>query len=251
MSDEETGPDYDGVPPKDENEVLVFQYNDQLGDFEELELEEDVPLYELLDPDFILLFVDPEHYRVWLWHGSNTSTRMKFVSAKIAPSIRDRFGIGYKITTVDEGEETLAFKILVGEEEKVEYEQIQEGPSYEGKEEDLELLQELSREKIILLLEKVDIPKGFERKMVIVKNKIYGYREFEKDYMGTLILERELFPLKEEVPDGTYLAEGYTPRILFSFNNVILIELLQKVNQEAKMIQEEVEESDISQEEKA
>ncbi|MEJ2251316.1 MAG: hypothetical protein P8Y97_16905 [Candidatus Lokiarchaeota archaeon] len=228
MANEENSKDNDGVPIIEDESIIVFQYNDQLGEFEELELEDDVPLYELLDPEFILLFIDDAHFRVYLWHGSNVTTRMKFVAAKLTPSIRDKFGIGYKITTVDEGDETLAFKILVGLEEKVDYEQIQEGPSYEGKEADMELLQELTREKIILILEKIKIPEGFERKLVIVKNKIYAYREFEKDYMGTLITERQLFPLKEEISDGTYLAEGYIVRMLFSFNNVILIELLQK-----------------------
>ena len=92
------------IPELEEEKLIVFQFNDQLGEFEELEIEEDVPLYELLDPDFVLLFVDHEYFRIWLWHGSNTTTRMKFIAAKIAPNIRDRFGIGYKITAVDNNE---------------------------------------------------------------------------------------------------------------------------------------------------
>ena len=39
---------------------------------------------------------------------------------------------------------------------------------------------------------------------------------------------RRLFPLKEEIDDGPYLAEDYIPRMLFSYNNVVLTELLQK-----------------------
>ena len=61
-----------------------------------------------------------------------------------------------------------------------------------------------------------------------MKNKLYGYKETNKNYMDSVIKERELFPLKEKVPDGTYLAEKYVPRMLFSFNNVILTEFLQK-----------------------
>lgn len=221
------------VPELEEEKLRIFQFNDQLAEYEELDVEEDIPLYELLDPDVILLFVDPKNYRVWIWHGSNTTTRMKFIAAKIAPKIRDRYGIAYKITAVDEGQETKAFKITSGIEKEIDYDEAQTGPAYEGTAEDDELIRELSREKIVLLLEKADqvqtIPEGYERKMVIVKNKIYGYREYDRDYMGSVIKERKLFPLKEQVPDGPYLAENYIPRILFSFNNVVITELLQKI----------------------
>jgi len=220
----------DGIPPVKKEEVRVFQYNDSINDYEELELEEGVALHELLDSEFILLFLDPEHYRVWIWQGAETTTRMKFISAKVAPKIRDQFGIAYKITSVDEDDETKAFKIMVGLEEEEDYEAEEMGPAYEGTREDLELLQELTLERIVLLLEKAGIPEGYERDMVIVKNKIYAYREYEKDYLGSTIVEKKLFPLKEEVPDGPYLAENYIPRMLFSFNNVVLTELLQKID---------------------
>ena len=219
------------IPELKEEPVVVYMFNDEAGEFEELEIEEDeedFELYELLDSDNIFLFVDPEHYRVWIWQGNNTTVRMKFISAKLAPTIRDQHGIAYKITTVDEDNETMAFKIMAGLEEEIDYEEEQTGPAYEGTEKDLELLESMSREKILLILEKAEVPEGFERKMIIVKNTIYGYKEYERNYMDSVIKERELFPLKEEVPDGPYLAEGYVPRMLFSFNNVVLTELLKK-----------------------
>jgi hypothetical protein len=218
------------IPKLEEEKLRVFQFNDKKGEFEELIIDEKLPLYDLLDSDFVLLFMDPVRYRVWVWHGSNTTTRMKFISAKIAPMIRDRFGIAYKISSVDEGNETKAFKIMMGLEASLDFEKEKGGPAYEGTKEDMELLEELSREKIILLLEKSELPEGYERKMVIVKNKVYGYKEFEKNYMGAKIKEKRLFPLSEQVSDGFYLADGYIPRILFSFNNVVLTELLQKVD---------------------
>ncbi len=239
----------DKQPPSEENEeekekkepkdefpeeirklMVIFQFNDQLGEFEELEVEQDIELVELLDPDFVLLFVDPKHFRVWIWHGSNTTTRMKFIAAKIAPKIRDRYGIGFKITAVDEGNETLGFKVIMGLEKEIDYAEAQTGPAYEGTEEDLELLESLSREKILLLLEKAGVPEGYERKMVIVKNKVFGYREYDRNYLGSVIKEKQLFPLREEIADGPYLADIYIPRMLFSYNNVVLTELLQKVD---------------------
>jgi hypothetical protein len=218
-------------PPIDEEreKLIVFQYNDELSEYQELEIEGDINVVDLLDPDFILLFVDPKLYRVWIWHGSNTTTRMKFIAAKLAPSIRDRYGIGFKISAVDEANETSGFNIMAGVEKEVDFSDIQKGPAYEGTEEDLELLETLSREKILLLLEKTGVPEGYERKMVIVKNQIYGYREYDSVYLDSVIREKRLFPLTEEVDDGTYLAEKYIPRMLFSYNNVVLTELLQKI----------------------
>ena len=218
------------LPELEKEKIIVFQYNDELNEFQELELEDDVQIHELLDPDFILLFVDPPRYRVWIWHGSNTTTRMKFIAAKIAPSVRDRYGIGFKIAAVDEGNETLGFKIAAGMEEEIDYIEKQTGPTYEGTQEDLELFESLSREKILLLLEKTGVPEGYERKMVIVKNQIFGYKEYDRNYLDSVIKEKQLFPLKEEVEDGTYLAENYIPRMLFSFNNVVFTELLKKTD---------------------
>ncbi len=224
----------DAIPPDIEKEkILVFQFNDQLSEFQELELEEDVQLYELLDSDFILLFVDHKRYRVWVWQGNNVTTRMKFISAKIAPSIRDRHGIAFKITAVDEGNETDVFKVMAGLEKEISYAETQTGPAYQETEENIQLLKSLSREKILLLLEKMGLPEGFRRKMVIVKNQVFGYKEYERDYLGSVIKEKQLFPLKEEVEDGPYLAEKYTPRMLFSYNKVVLTELLEKVNDES------------------
>jgi len=97
--------------------ICIYQYNDQIGDFEELIK---VSLAKLLDDDCILLFVDPKHYRVWLWYGQNTTTRMKFIAAKMAQPIRDSHGIAFKLTAVDQDNEPHAFKIMIGlEEEKV------------------------------------------------------------------------------------------------------------------------------------
>lgn len=220
----------DEIPPDLEKEkILVFQFNDRLSDYQELELEEDVQLYELLDSDFILLFVDHKRSRVWIWQGNNVTTRMKFISAKLAPSVRDRHGIAFKITVVDDGNETVVFKVMVGLEEEDDSSEVQTGPAYQETKDDMLLLESLSREKILLLLEKAGIPEGYKRKMVIVKNKIFGYKEFERDYLGSVIKEKQLFPLKEEIEDGPYLAEKYIPRMLFSYNNVVLTELLQKI----------------------
>ncbi|MFX0024447.1 MAG: hypothetical protein ACFE9S_19165 [Candidatus Hermodarchaeota archaeon] len=94
--------------------IAVYQFNEELENFEEVEIEENVPLFELLDSNKILLFVDSHESKVWIWEGANTNPRMKFISAQTAPIIRDKHDISFTITSVDDGEETAAFKILVG-----------------------------------------------------------------------------------------------------------------------------------------
>ncbi|TFF85640.1 MAG: hypothetical protein EU517_01380 [Promethearchaeota archaeon] len=220
----------ESLPERKETTITVYQFNDELGDFEELIIDPDVKLPELLDEDFVLLFVDPQHYRVWLWHGLNTTTRMKFIAAKMAAPIRDKHGIAFKITAVDQDMETHGFKVMLGLEEEIDYSKAQTGPAFKETEEDLELLKEISREKILLILEKAGLPEGYQRKMVIVKNKLYGYKEYETNYLNSVYKEPKLFPLKEDVDDGAYLVENLVPRMIISYNNIVLTELLEKVN---------------------
>jgi len=221
--------DDEDIPRRKVQTITVYQFNDEIGDFEELIIDPDLKLKDLLDDDFILLFVDPQHYRVYIWVGFNSSTRMKFIAAKMAQPIRDKHGIAFKLTTVDQDDETHGFKVLIGQEEEIDYDQVQTGPEYEGTVEDLEFLKTMSREKILLRLEKAGVPEGFKRKIVIVKNQIYGYREYDRNYLGSVIKESQLFPLKEEIEDGTYLADNYIPRMHFSYNNVVLTELLEPI----------------------
>ena len=221
--------DKEDIPRRKVQTITVYQFNDEIGDFEELIIYPDLKLEDLLDDEFIILFVDPQHNRVWMWVGYNATTRMKFIAAKTAQPIRDKHGIAFKLTTIDQDNESHGFKVMLGQEQEIDYDQVQTGPAYEGTTEDLELLKTLSREKILLLLKKAGVPEGFERKMVIVKNKIYGYREYDRNYQGSVIKEEQLFPLKEEIEDGAYLADTYIPRMLFSYNNVVLTELLEPI----------------------
>jgi len=241
--EEEEEEEEESAPRRDQPNT-VYQFNDEIGDFEELIIDPSIELKDLLDDDFVLLFVDPQHFRVWLWHGFNTTTRMKFIAAKMAPTIRDKHGIAFKITAVDQDNETHGFLVMIGLEEEIDYDQAQTGPAYEGTTEDLELLELHSREKILLILKKAGIPDGYERKMVIVKNQIFGYREYERNYPGSVVLEPQLFPLEEEIEDGNYLADNYVPRMLFSYNNVVLTELLEKVEKDDIIVKKSIKDLD-------
>ncbi len=56
---------------------------------------------------------------------------------------------------------------------------------------------------------------------------IYLYKESTSS-LGPDIKEERLFRLREEVNDVLYQLDGYTPRILFPFNKILLIDLMHK-----------------------
>ncbi len=222
-------------------EIRVFQLNDEKAEFEELEIDENVNLDDILDSELVLYFVKPSKFKSFIWAGSEASTRMKFIAAKTAAKVRDSIGPAISINTVDEGDETNAFKVLMGwiEPESEEYEQT--GPIYEGKMQDDELLQELPLDKLTAVLEKVGIPEGYRREFVIAGKEIYAYQEYYNQYMGEIIKERRLHRLGERVPDGPYKAADLVPRVVMRFNQVLYTELLKPLTEEEIEEQEEIE----------
>jgi len=94
---------------------------------------------------------------------------MKFISAKIASSIRDRYGISFKLSSVDEGKEPVGFKIMIGLEKEGESSVRQTDLLYAGTEEDLELLESLRREKIRFFKDEiVDVFKSLDSETPIL-----------------------------------------------------------------------------------
>ena len=89
-----------------------------MGEFRELDVDEDLPLHKLLDSDSILAFIDPIYKRVWMWIGNNSTINMKVKATQKIFHVRDRYAFGFKISSVDESEENKAFRIFIGLEEE-------------------------------------------------------------------------------------------------------------------------------------
>jgi len=204
--------------------VRVFEYDESEEDFVELEIEENVPLHSLLLSDSILLFISSAHKRVYHWIGNNTTLKKRFGAAKRVGFVRDMEARGHLIRAEDEGEESLSFKLIVGLVEQEEEEKQEDTkPLYDGTQD-----KELTSEEILLLLEKMPIPEGYERKFVIVNNIIFRYKEYTSPSYKADLLNKRLFPLEDEIDDGTYTFKDCLPRILFSYNKIKVIELLKK-----------------------
>ncbi len=73
---------------RDNREVSVYKLNEETAEFEKIPREKINPK-KLLHPNSVLLFCDPNHFKAWIWHGCETTTRMKFLAAKLAPSVRE------------------------------------------------------------------------------------------------------------------------------------------------------------------
>ncbi len=71
--------------------VRIFEYNHRRIKFEELEPQ--LPLYEMLESEKILLFFDPTRDKLWVWKGSNITNEMKLLARTLLEDILVRLGI--------------------------------------------------------------------------------------------------------------------------------------------------------------
>ncbi|QEE15937.1 hypothetical protein DSAG12_01764 [Promethearchaeum syntrophicum] len=80
-------------------------------------------------------------------------------------------------------------------------------------------------DKIIDSLDEAGIPEGFHREMVIMGKTAYSVSEKVQVFLGKKQVEHILEPISS-LPEGIFLAEGYTPRILVEGKTIIAIEFL-------------------------
>ena len=96
-----------------EEQFLLFEIDEEKESFREIE-DLDSPIHNLFDSSSVFIIVDPLDKEIWMWIGENASIRKKFIATQNAPNIRDRYGVDFKIVTIDEGNEPLEFKEIVG-----------------------------------------------------------------------------------------------------------------------------------------
>lgn len=201
-----------GIPLR----VKIFKYSDQKKEFKEGKMKKH--LFEILNPDYILIFIDTTQKRVWIWYGNNTTTRMKFIAVKLAPAIRDRYGFGFKIAAVDEGNEPLDFKRMIGLEDESAYTEKQTIPTYEGTDEDLELIESFSREKRRLLLEKVK-ERDINRRSSIQLFDVIELKEFP--FMETReVVQRQIIGdiLNESTSEKVFLLVDHDTKRIWKYS---------------------------------
>ncbi|MFX1510257.1 MAG: hypothetical protein ACFFBR_08150 [Promethearchaeota archaeon] len=71
-----------------------------------------------LNDDRVLIIVDDDDRKIWLWKGAEAGVRKKFIAARQGQAVRSQRGLVYKVLSVDGGEEPDAFLALMGEKPK-------------------------------------------------------------------------------------------------------------------------------------
>lgn len=79
--------------------------------------------------------------------------------------------------------------------------------------------------EMIKELETVDPPEGYHRELVIVYNDLYTVAEHKTTVFGKEKVERRVEKVKDP-PEGTFMAEGFIPRVIVKDGRVLGIELL-------------------------
>jgi len=74
-------------------------------------------------------------------------------------------------------------------------------------------------------LETVDPPEGYQREIVIVYNDLYTVAEHKIAVFGQEKIERRIEKVRDP-PEGTFMAEGFIPRVIVKDGRVLGIELL-------------------------
>lgn len=80
-------------------------------------------------------------------------------------------------------------------------------------------------DEMIKELESIDPPEGYQRELVIVYNDLYTVAEHKTSVFGQEKIERRIEKVKDP-PEGTFMAEGFIPRVIVKDGRVLGIELL-------------------------
>jgi hypothetical protein len=239
------------------------------SDGEVHEIKSDKPIKELLDPTQCYIVNDDILHVVYLWKGENTNVRSKFIGAQKSQDVRGQVGMNYKVNPIDQGDEPkefldgivnppgtgfakeiresmeLKFEIGGGPSKPRVYQSVsgfndnvqQTGPMYTGsesitRESESGGKKEQSKEILNKIIETLDgdgIPDGYEREMVIMGDTAYSVAEKVQTFLGKKQVERVLEPISS-LPEGIFLANDYTPRVLVQNQTVVAIEFLKKKN---------------------
>ncbi|MHA1822226.1 MAG: hypothetical protein ACTSU2_05235 [Promethearchaeota archaeon] len=286
------------------------------ADGEVHEIISDKPFKELLDPKECYIINDDDNKIIYLWKGSESSVRSKFIGASKSQEVRGQVGMHYKVVPIDEGDEPPAFleKIdeapqkgfakEIKEEKKLQFEvpgvnapkedkaskkkpapkpvassgkvkanfgskrsassepkQVMssvnapqnEGPLYQEGMDTTSITSNRTSnmggsatstavstaqpsapqketfdfKKVMETLESLEIPKGYEREMIIIGNQAYSIVEKKVSFLGTEKVEKVMEKIGS-LPEGVFFAKGYAPRVLCENQKVLAIEFLKR-----------------------
>lgn len=218
----------------------------------------------ILSSEKVLIVVAENNKKIYLWKGKNSPVRKKFVGAQKANALRTEYGFAYKVIAMDEADEAADFLALMGmkpskkpkevtapTQEPVVEPTIEPTPktktvtqkpvtttvqapeqkvivkSHSSKVSATQVEQpRVNENEIMAKLEKIEVPKGLVRELVISGHKLYAIKESKTSIFGKENIERRLEPVNP--PEGIFLAEEFIPRIIVENGVVQAIEFLKE-----------------------
>jgi hypothetical protein len=78
--------------PVDTFPIILYKLNDEEERFDKIEVNSIEEIHPYLIFSNIVLVIDTKGHNAYLWEGNEVSVHMRFLSARLAPSVRDRHG---------------------------------------------------------------------------------------------------------------------------------------------------------------
>jgi hypothetical protein len=234
-----------------------------------LEVTEDGELKEILfrredvDSGKVYLFVNDDEKQIILWCGKEARTRSKFIGARLASSLRLEHGLSYKMVQIDEAENPDFLK--AGVNFTLGRPQVAP-PSASGKSESRSAPQvstlrvqpqprppvavvpnipssprvvqpqtisqrgELDQTRVIERLSQIEVPKGFERELVVIGHDIFAVSVSKTRVFGKEKVEHKIGRVTNPLEDGIFMAEEHTPRVIIENGHVLAVEFLRQAS---------------------
>lgn len=241
---------------------------------------DDAPAKEHMKPDQVLIFIDDERRRIWIWKGEKAPVRRKFIGARVAQRIRGQRGLTYKIITTEQGQEDKYLLQLVSQppikkkdEAAEDTTPVPPAPRPAPKrreqpppqpvtpvvdtEESRRIRSEAARrpdytqvvvtaeraaprpqvqvphspKEIIEQVEQLEPVPGYRRELVLIGFDAFAVTEDITYMLGKKKVTRRLQRI-DNLPEGTFFAQGYTPRVVIKDGQVLAIEFLKRLEEQ-------------------
>jgi hypothetical protein len=213
---------------------------------------------ENVDSSKVYIFVNDEDKQITLWSGKEARTRIKFIGARLASSLRLEQGLSYKLTQIDESVDVDFIKNMGGKpserpsvvstpaaskHEPVPSPQITR-PSAQSTQRSVTTeppvtyiprsqqfqgsirKPELDQGKIVERLTSIETPKGFERELIVIGHDMFAVSVSKTRVFGKEKVEYKVGKVTNPIEDGIFLAEEYTPRVIIENGRVLAVEFL-------------------------
>ena len=168
---------------------------------------------DALDSKKVLLILDHDKKTVYIYVGKDTTTRLKFSSARSSRTILQERSLAYRVKTVDEEDLPSWFEGIIN---KVVRSNIRNEPP------PLEIL------KILRKIESNKPSDGYSSNSAVIKSKFFKLQELETKIMGK-DHSMEKFEQIRNLPEGFYPLPGeYKARLIVEMGKVVGVEFLKK-----------------------